>query len=128
MAVDIALDRSGEEILLYFDISTEGLHAQTFGNALLAFDELYRSINAVINPGVEIQIEFIRSDQGSVRAVLKALKKDAQELIAKPLSLIIVPFLLGVLATWLLDDKITITVNDDSYVVQRGHERIVLTA
>ena len=68
------------------------------------------------------------SAQGSVRAVLKALKKDAQELIAKPLSLIIVPFLLGVLATWLLDDKITITVNDDSYVVQRGHERIVLTA
>lgn len=126
MAGDIALDRSGEEILLYFDISTEGLHAQTFGNALLAFDELYRAINAVINPGVEVEIEFIRSDQGSVRAVLKALKKDANDLIEKPLSLIVLPFLIAILVTWLMDQKVSITVNDDSYVVEHGHEQIVL--
>jgi hypothetical protein len=126
MTVDIALDRSGEEILLYFDISTDGLHAQTFGNALLAFDELYRAINGVINPGIEVEIEFIRSDQGSVRAVLRALKKDAKDLIERPLSLIVVPFLIAILATWLMDQSVTITVNDDNYIVERGHERIVL--
>lgn len=126
MAADITLDHSGEEILLYFDISTEGLHAQTFGNALLAFDELYRAINAVINPGIEVEIEFIRSDQGSVRAVLKALKRDAEDLMEKPLSLIVLPFLIAVLATWLLDQKVTIIVNDNNYIVERGHERIVL--
>jgi hypothetical protein len=126
MAIDIALDSNGEEIVLYFDISTEGLHAQTFGNALLAFDEIYRAINAVINPGVEVEVEFIRSDQGSVRAVLKALKKDADNLIKQPLSLIVFPFLIGILTAWLTSEKINIVVNDNSYIVEHGSERIVL--
>jgi hypothetical protein len=45
-----------------------------FGNALISFDELYRAIHFIVNPGVEIEIEFIRSDQGSIRAVLKSVK------------------------------------------------------
>lgn len=126
MALDVVLESEGEEIVLYFDIEGEGLHAQTFGSALLAFDDLYRAINAVVNPGLEVEVEFIRSDQGSVRAVLKALKKDAKDLLEKPLSLIVLPFLIAILATWLMDEKITVTVNDDSYIVERGHERIVL--
>ena len=92
MPIDVVLDSGGEEIVLYFDIATEGLHTQTFGNALLAFDELYRAINAVINPGVEVEVEFIRSDQGSVRTVLKAVKRDAQSLIERPISNIVWPF------------------------------------
>lgn len=126
MAIDIVLDGSGEEIVLYFEIESEGLHAQTFGNALLAFDELYRSINSVVNPGVEVDVEFIRSDQGSVRAVLKALKKDAKTLIDHPISQIIFPFLLAILVTWLTSERINITVNDDSYIVEHGRERIIL--
>ena len=69
MAIDVVLERGGEEVVLYFDIEREGLHAQTFGSALRSFDVLYRAINAVINPGVEVEREFRRSDQGSVRAV-----------------------------------------------------------
>lgn len=126
MAMDVRLDSSGEEIVLYFDIETEGLHAQTFGNALLAFDEVYRAINAVINPGVEVEIEFLRSDRGSVRAVLKALTKDTSDLITHPVSLIIFPFLLSIFVNWLTVDHVTIIVKDDSYIVEHDGERIVL--
>jgi hypothetical protein len=53
MSADIALEASNEEILLYFRIDGEGLDAQTFGNALLTFDELYRAINSIAKPSFE---------------------------------------------------------------------------
>src|SRR6185437_7075084 len=72
MSMDIAVESDGEEIVLYFNIDADGVDAQTFGNALISFDGLYRAINGVLNPGVEVQIEFIRSDQGSIRAILRS--------------------------------------------------------
>jgi len=58
--MDIAIESSDEEIVLYFKIDAEGVDAQTFGNALISFDELYRAINGILNPGVEVEIELIR--------------------------------------------------------------------
>ncbi|MGD9924720.1 MAG: hypothetical protein AB7O60_08250 [Variibacter sp.] len=115
-----------DEIVLYFDIFTEGLDASTFGHALIAFEELYRAINSVINVGDEIGIEFIRSDSGSIRAVLKSFRKDSRTLIESPLALIVFPFLLNILTNIITSDGVNIVVNDTSYVVERGRERIVL--
>ena len=126
MSMDVVLEEDGESIVLFFDIESEGLDAQTFGNALISFDELYRSINSILNPGLEVEIEFIRSDQGSVRALLKSIKKDTKTLLDSPLALIVFPFLLGVLVNAITSDSVKIVVNDDSYIVERGRERIVL--
>jgi hypothetical protein len=127
MSMDTALaEASGEEIVLYFDIESDGLDAKTFGNALISFDELYRAINGVLNPGVEIEIEFIRSDQGSIRAILKSLKKDSKTLLDSPLLYIIFPFLLAVLANNVTSTDIRIIINDDSYIVEHGSRQIVL--
>src|SRR6266496_5244315 len=104
MSMDIMLEASGEEIVLYFDVESEGLDAQTFGNALISFDELYRAINSIINPGVEVEIEFIRSDKGSIRAVLKTMKNDTKTLLAAPFALIVFPFLLNILSSLLSSD------------------------
>ena len=81
MSADLTLASSDEEILLYFKISGEGLDAQTFANSLLAFDEVCRSINAIANPGREIEVDFIRSDVGSIRAIVRIFKKDTQTLL-----------------------------------------------
>src|SRR4051812_39255203 len=124
MSMDLVLDASGEEIILYFDIESEGLDAQTFGNALILFDELYRSINAILNPGVEIEIEFIRSDRGSIRAVLKSLKKDTKTLLDAPFLYVVFPFLLSILANAVTSSDVMIIVKDDSYVVQHGSKQI----
>src|ERR1700730_15151533 len=126
MTMDIVIDARGEEIVLYFEIGSEGLDAQTFGNALISFDELYHAINSIINPGVDVEIEFIRSDQGSIRAVLKSIKKDTKTLLGAPFALIVFPFLLNILSSVLTSDSVKIVVNDDSYAVEHGNERIVL--
>jgi hypothetical protein len=44
--MDVTFDASGEEIVVYFetDPGAAGIDAPAFGNALVAFDALYRSI------------------------------------------------------------------------------------
>lgn len=126
MSMDLVLEASGEEIVLYFEIESEGLDAQTFGNALISFDEIYRAINGILNPGVEVEIEFIRSDQGSIRAILKSLKKDTQTFLDAPFVYIVYPFLLAILANTLTSTDVKIIVKDDSYIVEHGKQQIVL--
>lgn len=115
-----------EEILLYFDIESFGLDAQSFAYALLAFDELYRAIDDVANPGRDIGVEFVRSDQGSLRAVIRVLTKDSKGLLKAPISLMILPFLLGILVNKITSDDINIIVGDEHYVVEKGSQKIVL--
>jgi hypothetical protein len=126
MSMDIAVESDGEEIVLYFSIDAEGVDAQIFGNALISFDGLYRAINGVLNPGLEIEIEFIRSDQGSIRAVLRSIKKDTQTLLEHPFLYAVLPFLIAIIANYLTSQDVKVIVNDDSYVVESGHDRIVL--
>ncbi|SHG64269.1 hypothetical protein [Bradyrhizobium erythrophlei] len=115
-----------EEILLYFKIAGPGIDAQTFANALLAFDELYRAINASANPGREIEVEFISSDQGSIRTIIRIFQKDTQTLLHAPVTLLILPILIAVVVTKLMSDTVTIVVDENSYVVEYGSEKIIL--
>jgi hypothetical protein len=126
MSAEMTLEASDEEILLYFKIAGEGLDAQTFANSLLAFDELYRAINAIANPGSEIEVDFIRSDVGSIRAVIRIFRKDTQTLLHAPVTLLILPVLIAVIVTKIMSDPVNITINDDSYVVTQGAEKVVL--
>jgi hypothetical protein len=126
MSADVVLEASDEEILLYFKINGAGLDAQTFANALLSFDELYRAMDAVANPGREIEVDFIRSDQGSIRAVIRVFTKDVKTLLRAPLTLAILPCLLGYLINKVTSDSVSIVVNDSSYIVEHGTERIIL--
>lgn len=126
MSADVVLEASNEEILLYFNIEGQGLDAQTFGNALLTFDELYRAINAIVNPGNEIEVDFISSDQGSIRAILRAVKKDAKTLLHAPITMIVFPILISIIVNKITSDSVKIVVNDNSYVVEYGSEKIIL--
>jgi hypothetical protein len=126
MSMDIAVEHDGEEIVLYFSIDAEGVDAQTFGNALISFDRVYRAINGVLNPGLEIEIEFIRSDRGSIRAILRSFKKDSHTLLDHPFLYVVFPFLIAILANYATSSDVKIVVNDDSYVLQAGHQEIVL--
>jgi hypothetical protein len=133
MSMDVAVRFEGEEIVLYFSIDAQGVEAQTFGNALISFDGLYRAINGVLNPGLEIEIEFIRSDQGSIRAILRSFKKDTKTLLEHPFLYIVYPFLIAIVANYVTsltspDVKVNVSINttDDNYIVQAGRQQIVL--
>lgn len=120
------IEMNGEEIVLYFDVEQSGIDAQTFGNSLIAFDELYRAINSILNPGLEVDIDFIRSEEGSIRAILKSARADTKTMLEAPFLYIIYPFLLAVFVNYLTSDSVKIIVDNESYIVEKGGERIVL--
>lgn len=124
--MELILEHSEEEIVLYFDISSDAIDAQTFAHSLLAFDELYRSISAILDPGGELEIDFVRSDPGSIRAILRSIKKDTRALLRSPLAFVVFPILINVISNWISSDDIKIIVDDKHYIVQHGNERIVL--
>ena len=88
--------------------------------------DLYRAINAVLNPGTEIEIEFIRSDQGSIRATLRSIKKDAESILERPLSNLVFPFLVSIIANYVTSQDVKVIVKDDTHVVQSGTQQIPL--
>lgn len=126
MSMGVAVESDGEEIILHFTIDAEGVDAPTFGNALIAFDGLYRAINGVLNPDVEVEIEFIRSDQGSIQAILRCFRRDTATLLKRPFLYVVYPILIGIIANYLSSQDVKIIVTDDSYVVESGHEHYVL--
>lgn len=119
-------DERTEQLILHFDTEFPEIDAQTFANAIIAFDELLRAINGVANPGWDIEIDFTHAESGSIRTFFKIVKKDAKTLAKSPLALILFPFLLNILSNWVSSDPVNIIVYSDSYVVQKGDERIVL--
>lgn len=127
MSMEFVAESGGqEEIILHFTIDADGVDAPTFGNALIAFDGLYRAISGVLNPGLEVEIEFIRSDQGSIQAVLRCFRSDTASLLKRPFLYIVYPILIAVIAGYLTSQDVKVIVNDDSYIVESGHEQIVL--
>jgi hypothetical protein len=92
MSMDVVLEERGEEIVLFFEIESEGLDAQTFGNALITFDEIYRSINSIINPGLEIEVEFIRSDTGSIKSDSEDDQEGFSDAVGRSVRIDRVPF------------------------------------
>ena len=58
-------EQQNEEIVLFLGGDFSGLHAQTFANALVAFDEFYRSVGFVISPELEFELLLTQTEGGS---------------------------------------------------------------
>lgn len=116
----------GDEFVLHFGGRPKEVNAHTFANSLLSISEALREINSQINPDFSLEIVIDAVGAGSFRARVKAkgtrltgLFKDSAHGV-----------LIGVLATLIYDKTLApdmqIVVQDDSYVVQKGRDRIIL--
>jgi hypothetical protein len=65
----------GDQIVIHFGGSLTSVDAYTFGNALVAFADMIRSVNTIINPGQNIEIRLEAVGPGSFRAVIRRLTK-----------------------------------------------------
>ncbi len=116
------------EFVLHFGGRPREVNAFTFSNSLISISEAIQEINRQINPDFSMEITIDGVGGGSFRAKLKTASKSIAGLFKHRYTETII---LGLLTTyiWTLvhpDEKITIVVNEDSYVVQRGDDRIVL--
>jgi hypothetical protein len=116
------------EFALHFGGRPGEVDAFTFSNALIALSEAIQEINRQINPDFSIEIAIDGVGAGCFRAKLKTTPKSIAGLFKHRYAQSI---LIGLLTTFIgreiwPPDQIRIVVNDDSYIVQQGNDRIVL--
>ena len=124
-------DLAGDEVVFHFGGRPNEVDAYTFANSLLAFSEAIREINRQINPDSKLEITIEGIGEGSFRAKLRTtttfLSSLLQSTASKELArnLLLPLFVAFVYGKYLADDT-KIIITDDSYIVQRGHDRIIL--
>jgi hypothetical protein len=116
------------EFVLHFGGRPSEVNAFTFSNSLIGLSEAIQEINRQINPDFSIEITIDGVGTGSFRAKLKTASKSIAGLFKHRYT---EQILIGLLTTFIWqkicpDDQIKIVVTDDSYIVERGADRIVL--
>jgi len=116
-----------DEFVLHFGGRTKEVDAYTFSNSLLALAEAMQEINRQLNPDRRVEISIEAVGERSFRAKIKAASKPLTSLFARGVGGVVV----GVLSTliydkYVADNQVKLIVNDDSYVVERGGDRIIM--
>lgn len=102
--------------------------AFTFANSLIEIAEAVRAINARVSPELAIEISIDALGSGSFRARLKSTAKWLLGSAKAATPTLLIGLLVNFIYDKLTDDSdINIEVNDDSYVIQRGDDRIILS-
>ena len=96
--------------------------------SLLEISNALKEINRIVNPDFDVDIYIEAVGKGSFRAGIKTLAKKV-----RPLNeAVFIPLLVSLFACYLFekifsdDLEINIIVNDHSYIVEAGDQRVVL--
>jgi hypothetical protein len=117
---------SGDEFVFHFGGKPREVNAFTFANSILAFSEALKEINKQINPEFSLEITIDALGSGSFRTRLKTTARRISGLFRGSAKELIIGILAAMIYEKTLGDGIQIIVTDDSYIVQRGSDRVVL--
>lgn len=119
---------SGDEIVIHFGGELRSVDAYTFANSLIAISDTIRSINSAIDPSRSIEIRVEAIGPGSFRAKLKKRFRGITGLLGRATFDLIIGLLGALLYDAFLngDDGIKITTTEDSYIIERGDDQIIL--
>ncbi|MCW5696642.1 MAG: hypothetical protein KIS96_07885 [Bauldia sp.] len=116
----------GDQIVIHYGGALTSVDAYTFANSLVAFADAARAVNAVINPGQNIEIRIEALGDGSFRAVVKRITKGIGGFFSKGVQ----PLFWGVIGTLLYDiadpSEVQIVIEDDQVVIEHGGDRIIV--
>ena len=112
-------------VTLHFGSETNGVDAYTFAQSLISFADTIRAVNDATEPSSRIEVQIEAIGPGSFRAVIRSTKSYLKGLFADAdkhalwigVSLVLSHMLAG-------DERIV--VNDESVVIQKGKDRIIL--
>jgi len=117
-----------DSIVLHFGGATASIDADTFARSLLGFIETARAINAVVNPGQEIELRLEARGPGSYRAVVRRVKRDLGGFFSRGAEAVF----WGIVATVIYehviksDPHITVTINSNGATVEGGAESVFI--
>lgn len=122
------LTRLGDEFVFHFGGEFHRINAETFANSLLELSGALKEINRIVNPEFEIEVYIDALGEGSFRARIKTLAKKVTPLLDGVPKALLVSLLAAFIYEKILAEKVevNIIINDDSYIVEAGDQRVVL--
>lgn len=127
---DIFLERlGGGTVVIYFGGVPGSIDAETFAKSLLGFVQTARAINAVVDPGREIEIDIEDVGDGSFRALLRLINKGG---VKGFFSDAIAAVFWGVVANVIYDNyvknepTIQVIVKTDEVIIAKGSDRVIV--
>ena len=118
-----------DDFVVHYGGHLHQVNAFTFANSLLALAESIRTANAIVNPGLDIEIALEALGQGSFRARIRTKKKSLRNLFSIEGAATGVVVSLVANAIWQAAQPAPepkIIVNDDSVVFEYGHSKVIM--
>ena len=123
---------SYSDLVLHFGGRPTEVNAFTFSNSLICIGEALQEINKQLSPEFKIEVVIESFGPGSFRAKIKASYKKLSALFKEKHPDLIIGILvwficeLGIKPMISPDSKMSVIVNDDSVIVQRGDDRVIV--
>ncbi len=113
--------------MLHFGGRPNEVDAYTFANSILAFSEALREINYQLNPDFKIEIAIDALGSGSFRAKLKTGAIKISGLFSGSIKELLIGILAALIYDKIFNNEIKVVIKDDSYIVEHGHDRIIMS-
>ncbi len=118
----------GDQVVIHFGGELRSVDAYTFANSLIAFSDAAAAVNAVVNPGQNVELRLEANGPGSYRALVKRRAKGpiigffsrgAENLLWTAVGL-------AVLGPFFSSPETTVTINTDEVIIERGGDRLIV--
>lgn len=128
----MALIEIGSEVdrfVLHFETPRKEINAYALATSLVGLSDAIREANSTINPGYQVEVVVEALEDGSFRAVVRTVFKQAKNLFSNEAVKAIV---YGIIATYIYEHTIAtktpiqVTVSNDQVVIESGHEKIIV--
>jgi hypothetical protein len=117
---------ASDQLVIHYGGRLNSVDAYTFANSLVSLADTIRAINKTVNPSLNIEVRVESLGPGSFRAVIKSLQSGLAGLLKRQTETTVISILIGLIFMHWGNDRAQIIINDDSYVIQIGDDRIVL--
>jgi len=117
-----------DQVVIHFGGSIASVDAYTFANSLIAFADTVRAVNAVINPGQDIEIRLEAQGPGSYRAVIRRIRKGVGGFFSRGAESIF----WGIVATLIYehvikhDPDVKVIVKTEEVIIEHGGDRVIV--
>jgi hypothetical protein len=125
----VEIPRETDKFILHFETPRHEVNAFALATSLVGLANAVKEANSIVNPGHSIEVVVERLEDGSFRALIKTITKQARNIFASEASKAI---LYGLISTWIYehafhDDKPPIViVNEGSVEVRTGDTRVIV--
>lgn len=125
----IEIPRENDHFVLHFETEQHEINAYALASSLVGLANAIKEANSIINPGYTVEVVVERLEDGSFRAIVKAIAKKAKSIFAHEAAKAII---YGLIATWIYDQTLgtgkqpTIVINDGSVEIHSGDKIIIV--